>query len=176
MFRRLSIVGAAIALLMLIVVPATAAKKGTDRPFKADLVGEVEFAFFTDCGSPAPPKVSTESWGNATHMGRVKATWEHCAGGLDGSGITNGHLTMEAANGDQIVLTYTDTELPNSFPMEIRSGTGRFADAAGTLVVTFGVEPQFQPPDCDPDTDPFGCLNFFVPWPWWASIEGAISY
>ena len=176
MLRRLSIVGAALALLMLTVVPAAAGPKGTDRPFKADLAGVIEFEFNTDCGSPAPPLVTTESSGTATHMGRVEANWEHCAGPRTGGGITNGELTMIAANGDELVLVYgvdgpTPTDPTNSFEMDVESGTGRFADAQGILTVTFEVTPQFT---CSPPNP--GCLDFGTPWPWSGTLEGMISY
>lgn len=179
MLRRWSIVGAALALLMLVVVPAAAGPDGSDRPFKAGLVGEIEFEFYSECspsGVPAPPLVTTESSGTATHMGRVEANWEHCAGPQTGGGITDGELTMIAANGDELVLVYgvdgpTPTNPPNSFPMDIDDGTGRFADAAGTLTVTFEVVPQFT---CDPPSP--ACLDFMTPWPWSGTIEGMISY
>ena len=182
MLRRWSIVGAALALLMLMVVPAAAGPKGTDRPFKADLVGEIELTFSTDCGSPVPPLVTTRSTGTATHMGRVEANWEHCAGPPGGGLITNGELTMIAANGDELVLVYgvdepTPPQTPNSFEMDIDHGTGRFADAEGTLTVTFVVEQQFLPmPPCEPTQQNFGCLDFGTPWPWSGTIEGMISY
>lgn len=176
MLRRWSIVGAALALLMLVVVPASAGPNGTNRPFKADLVGEIEFTFETDCGSPAPPLVTTDSSGTATHMGRVDANWEHCAGPPTGGGITDGELTMIAANGDELVLVYgvdepTPTDPTNSFLMDISDGSGKFADAEGTLTVTFEVVPQFT---CSPPNP--GCLDFLTPWPWTGTIEGQISY
>jgi len=182
MLRRWSIVGAALALLMLMVVPAAAGPKGTDRPFKADLVGAIELAFDTDCGAPGPPLVTTLSTGTATHMGRVEAKWEHCAGPPGGGLITDGQLTMIAANGDELVLVYgveepTPADTPNSFSMDIVDGTGRFANAEGTLTVTFEVEQQFLPmPPCEPTQENFGCLDFETSWPWWGTIEGMISY
>jgi hypothetical protein len=177
--RKLMMLALVVLLLGLVAVPAAAGPRGIDRPFKADLVGEIEFEFFSRCSppeEPAPPLVTTESSGTATHMGRVEASWEHCAGPPTGGGITDGELTMTAANGDELVLVYgvdepTPTDPPNSFPMDIDDGTGRFADAQGTLTVTFEVVPQFT---CDPPVP--ACLDFMTPWPWSGTIEGMISY
>jgi hypothetical protein len=171
MLKRLSIIGTVMAIVVLMAVsPAVAAKRGTDRPFKADLAGEVTFDLFGPealdlCGDYLGVLTHTELTGNASHMGRSQASSWHCPTDI---GHDNGHLMLTAANGDKIYFEYVDDGTTgNSFPMHIVDGTGRFADAAGTVMLYYWLEPAMTP-EGNPD--------FFSPWGWWGTIEGTISY
>ncbi|NNC91665.1 MAG: hypothetical protein HKN80_04155 [Acidimicrobiia bacterium] len=173
MFKRWGTVGVVLALVMFMAVPASAGKKGTDRPFKGTAVGEVTFEF-----GPCPegPQVTTHAWGKATHMGRVEATWVQCAVG-DSGGFVGQVGTLVAANGDEVFLKADNPTGLSTYEAAIVGGTGRFEGASGLLDLSFVVEPQLFPiPPCDPTQDPFGCLNPTVPWPWSGSIDGLISY
>lgn len=175
MLKRLSIIGTVMALVALMAVsPALAEKEGTDRPFKADLAGEVTFEFGAPgaepCGSFQPGwemsvVTHTEATGNASHMGNSQASFWHCPTDI---GHDNGHLMLTAANGDKIYFEYVDDGTTgDSFPMHIVDGTGRFAAASGTVTLYYWLQPAMTP-DGEPD--------FFSPWGWWASLEGTISY
>lgn len=169
--RRFLITGVVVAFMVLTVVPAAAGPGGTDRPFKAELIGELTFDIGTDCPNPMGVLTKTESWGNATHLGAMTADWAHCP---LGSGFFGSEVDFVAANGDRLHLEYPTNPEGNPFVMYVDGGTGRFEDATGTLNGVFWTEPQFIP-GCEPTPeDP--CYNPFVPWPWGAEIEGTISY
>lgn len=174
MLKRWSVVGAAAALLFVLVAPAAAGPKGTDRPFKAELVGEITFEFGSSvCAAVGPVETITNSWGHATHMGDVEAYWSHCPQEV---GFINGHVTFEAANGDQIDMYYEELLGVLGFPITVATGTGRFEGVSVDLYGSFVAEPQFLP-GCEIDpTDPMSCLDLVTPWPWSATIEGTISY
>ncbi len=179
--RKLTLLALVGLLLGLAAVPAIAAPGGTDRPFKADLVGEVTFEFGTEyCAVTFPgPLTHTQSQGYATHLGRVDSAADHCPTDPTSGGFILGEWTLVAANGDEVFFVYENPAGLNPFPVVIDGGTGRFADATGTVSVAFGFTPQFLPPDvCQPGTDPTNplCFDVVTPWPWWASIEGTISY
>jgi hypothetical protein len=175
MLRRWSTVGAIVALLATMTISPVAAKeKGTDRPFKADLAGQVTFEFGEGDAAPCGPFqpgwgftviTHTEATGNTTHMGRTQASFRHCPTDV---GHDNGHLTLTAANGDEVYTEYVDDGTTgDSFPMHVVGGTGRFAGATGLLTLDYWLDPVIGP-DGEPD--------FTAPWDWWATIEGAISY
>jgi len=177
--RRSRMVLVAAALASLVLVPmASAGKGGTDRPFQATLSGAATYIVPAGC----PPKCLTfttvgDATGQATHMGRVTMHSTHfpydLANHLDGS------MTLTAANGDKLYGVYDFDPLSpvQSVTVTFTGGTGRFADASGTVVVSYTVVPQFKPiPPCDPNTDPFGCLNSAVPWPATWSMSGTINY
>jgi hypothetical protein len=119
----------------------------------------------------------TEASGNASHLGLSQASSWHCP--MD-TGHDNGHLTLTAANGDKILFEYVDDGTTgDSFPMHIVDGTGRFADAAGTMTLYYWLDPALVigddgQPIIGPDGEPIP--DFDSPWGWWATIEGAISY
>ena len=75
MFRRFPIAVVVVALVTLMAAPgAYAGRGGTDRPFRATLVGEAYWDFTgevrPDCG---PVTTLTNPTGRATHMGKVTA-------------------------------------------------------------------------------------------------------
>jgi len=63
----------------------------------------------------------------------------------------------------------------NSLFVSWTGGTGRFAQASGSVVVAYTVIPQFIP-ECNPEPNPFPCFDFSVPWPWSATATGTIAY
>jgi hypothetical protein len=177
--KRSRLVLAAAALVTLLLVPAaTAGKGGTDRPFQATLTGSVHWAF--PGVSPSNCTVVTtlsNSTGEVTHLGRVVVSWSHCP--AEPAYITDGRMTMTAANGDILYGTYNydPNSTGNTIPLTFVGGTGRFADATGTVIVTYWVDPVFWPmPPCDPKTDPLGCMNLTVPWSAGWSFTGTINY
>ena len=84
--------------------------------------------------------------GNATHLGRFTMDYSHRVNLLTSQGI--GAATFTAANGDTLTTTVEGTATPASSPTAftvvethtITGGTGRFADARGSLVVTRSVD------------------------------------
>ena len=84
--------------------------------------------------------------GNATHLGRFTMDYSHRVNLLTLSGI--GTATFTAANGDTFTTTVQGTATPTSSPTAftvaethtITGGTGRFAGASGSFVVTRTVD------------------------------------
>jgi hypothetical protein len=174
---RIFLAGAALAALLL-VPAATAGKGGTERPFQAELVGSVHWAFpGVSPSSCAAVTTLSDSTGQAAHLGRVMVSWSHCP--AEPAYVTDGRLAMIAANGDILygVYDYDPGSDSNSIPVTFTGGTGRFSDASGTAVVTYWTNPVFWPmPPCDPNTDPLGCMNVTVPWSAGWSFTGTINY
>jgi hypothetical protein len=164
------------AALITLVVPAASGQQGADRPFKATLTGSSLWGFPgvspSDCTIAT---ILTDSTGQATHLGRVVATWSSCP--AEPAYVIDGRLTITAKNGDMLFgrYDYDPTSASYSFPISWTGGTGRFAQASGSVVGVFKVVPQFFP-GCIPDPDPFPCFDFSVPWPWSGTITGTITY
>lgn len=167
----------AAALITLLVVPmAASGPEGIDRPFKARLAGSVHWDYPGVSPSNCTLVTSlTDSVGQATHLGRVVASWSHCP--AEPAYVIDGRLTMIAANGDMLFgrYDYDPTSVSSSIPITWTGGTGRFAEASGSVISTFKVVQQFIP-GCNPDPDPFPCFDFSVPWPWSATLTGTITY
>jgi hypothetical protein len=175
MKRRWWVVTIASALVAVMALPASAAPGGSDRPFQARLVGEVTFDWTGGSASGCTIiATNTHATGNATHMGRVEAVWSHCPAEVDYVG--DGRMTLKAANGDLLYGYYDYFEVegaPMLTPIALDGGTGRFADASGEIVASFGVTPVLIE-GCD-DPGNFLCLDFFAAWPWWATLHGSID-
>lgn len=167
----------AAALITLLVVPmAASGQQGTDRPFTARLKGSS--TWWGPGLSPSNCTIATmltDSTGQATHMGRVQASWSLCP--LEPAYVLDGWLTITASNGDKLVgrFDYDPTSPIYAFSVQWTGGTGRFAKASGSVVVTYEGVPQFIP-GCDPVPDPTACFDFSVPWPWFGTITGTITY
>lgn len=175
MLKRWSTMGAIVALVATMTVsPVAADQGGTDRPFKANLAGQVTFEFGPAGAQPCGPYqpgwemsviTHTEAGGTASHLGKTQASFWHCPTDV---GHDNGHLTLSAANGDELYFEYVDDgTMGDSFPMHVVGGTGRFADGAGSVMLYYWLAPAIGP-DGGPD--------FFAPWGWSATIKGVISY
>ena len=168
---------AAILLFILFAVSVvSAAEGGSERPFRATLAGSAswEFPGFWPSGCTEVTTLSNAA-GQATHMGLIEYSSSHCP--MEPDYVNDGMFTIIAANGDELYGTYNYD--PNSESNEIlvtlNGGTGRFVDASGAAVLTYDVIPQFIP-GCNPAPDPFACFDFSVPWPWFATLTGTISY
>jgi hypothetical protein len=85
-------------------------------------------------------------------------------------------MVLTAANGDELYGTYDYVPgPPTPIPVTWTGGTGRFEGVSGSALMTWRVVQQFIP-GCNPVPNPFPCYDFFVPWPWTATLEGTISY
>ncbi len=166
------------AVMSLSLVPlAAGATGGTDRPFTATLTGAATYVVPPEC----PPDctaftTNADATGQASLLGRATMHTSHRPYDFDNH--LDGSLILTAANGDKLYGVY-DYDLFSDGPIvaTLTGGTGRFMDASGTISITYDVVAQFKPmPPCDPNTDPFGCLDPDVPWPWSATMTGAISY
>lgn len=86
------------------------------------------------CSAPSDFVVRFSVAGQATHMGDVTASLEHCSLVDFETGRTfsesDGEMTLTAANGDELRARYQ--RLPGeSEQVEFIGGTGRFSDASG---------------------------------------------
>jgi hypothetical protein len=93
-------------------------------------------------GSPPVSFVADGTGGGiATHLGLFTVTWQFTVLLADGTGT--GPVTFIAANGDKIFTTAAGTSGPTGTPgvfhivelQTVTGGTGRFANAKGTLSV-----------------------------------------
>jgi hypothetical protein len=122
--------------------PSTAAANegGTDRPVMGDSVGTVTFGL-----GAFPLPASASGTGHVSQLGNTTYSLDFT---ITPTGLTTftvaGTQTLVAANGDQLFATFTGTGVADSpFAVGQRSvttsqftvtgGTGRFADATGTL-------------------------------------------
>ena len=91
----------------------------------------------------APPNllVTGSGEGNATHLGRYTATYDAVASLV--TSTATGTYRLTAANGDQLVATFVGSAV-NVAPaldrfteiLTVVSGTGRFANATGSITIT----------------------------------------
>ncbi len=149
---------------------AVAAVNPQPRPFQGTLTGMVIWA-----NGPCEPwgaRTGSVVQGEVTHLGRTSANGSHCAS-ADGSHALDGHMTFTAANGDQLIATYTAAQVPAPPPpplmaveegmLVITGGTGRFQGATGQ--VPFTVRVVINSP-VSPD----------MAWPAVFSFAGTIKY
>lgn len=175
--KRWHIVLFAVPLVGLLVFAMPAAGQGgADRPFNATLTGAATYAWPGAYPSSCTVVTTvTDATGQATHMGRVVFAASHCP--AEPAYVIDGRLTITAANGDTLSgqYDYDPASTSPSIAGAWTGGTGRFAGASGAAVLTFKVVPQFVA-GCNPSPNPSACFDFFVPWPWSATIIGTISY
>ena len=174
MRKRMCFVFAAGLMLAVLVAPAATAAGGT-RPFEARMAGQVHWEFpGTTPSGCANVTTMTDAPGQARHLGAIVASWSHCPD--EPFNTEDGVLTIVAANGDELHGTYDYDPMSesNDIPIVFDGGTGRFADASGYVVATYDIVPVFIPGCSDPN--PFNCFDFTVPWDWWATLSGTISY
>lgn len=170
-------VSLAVILLGSLYLMGTAASiGGTNLPFSATLSGAARWEFPGSTPSNcAMVTTITEATGKATHMGKIEAIWTHCP--AEPEIVIDGRLKLIGANGDELYGTYDYDPMidNNELAITLNGGTGIFADASGLVIATYDVVPQFIP-GCDPNPDPFPCMDFSIPWPWSATLSGTISY
>lgn len=140
MRTRIGTVAAASAVALVVFAPsALSGPGGADRPFKATLAGSSNFPLDPTC-LVGRRTVSTAT-GTASHLGQVTMVSNHCT--PPANVITDGQMTLVAANGDELHLTYAGTcdfdpfspvgtIFPCHTPAVVVGGTGRFQGATGT--------------------------------------------
>ena len=149
--RKLVIL-ASLLVAFCVVAPAVAGAKrgGTDRPVKGTASGNVTVTL------GAPLRLKIDLTGVATHFGKYRAHLEADGRIIGGEVVGGGTMTVAAANGDQVTGTFTVTgPLPSgdvhatTAVLTITGGTGRFADASGTMTSQNLVTPYcFAGPSC----------------------------
>lgn len=83
----------------------------------------------------------TSGSGKGTHLGVISLTASDCITPMQNYFMSNGNLTLTAANRDTITATYSGSFIPtdnpsiylyDGFNLQITGGTGRFQGAIGT--------------------------------------------
>ena len=132
--RRPALTG--ILVLAALALPMQAA--ASDQvPFKAAETGT--FQMSGQC-EPSGLVLDVSGTGDATQLGHYTAHYRECFDPATGV-VTAGSFTLTAANGDKVFGTYSGQVSPTGDPSVIAfedpgvvtGGTGRFADAGGTL-------------------------------------------
>jgi hypothetical protein len=156
----------AIALALAVLSPAALSGAGAaERPFKGDLAGHAG-----PVGDPTCPlgfRTVSEATGTASHLGLVTMRADHCFA-LPNL-LTQGRMTLVAANGDELRVRYTGTCTP-AIPVPgdlvtcttdnvVVGGTGRFENASGELDITAHVLITAEP-------------SWSATWTW----EGVLGY
>jgi hypothetical protein len=143
------LIGLVLAFAALAPASALAKAGGTDRPMKGTVVGTVTV--------PIPSlQLTTDASGVLTHLGKYTGHFEGSGEIVGGRTLGEGTFTVVAANGDQLTGTFTlNGSLPSGEPhsltvfLTITGGTGRFADASGTLTIPLLATPScFLEPTC----------------------------
>jgi hypothetical protein len=140
-------IGLALGVTLLLSVAAPAAAADPARPFLGSDRGTSTIGPpIAACPAGSMFFVEEHDTGNFTHLGRVHSTMTHCAA-LDfatGAGWTTqpGSMTIIAANGDRLYLSYDATFQATPMPIPttavahidwvVTGGTGRFAAATGS--------------------------------------------
>ena len=139
--------------LALLCFTATANAKSAERPFKGSVSGECTFTDGSEFGLPPSPSptglwTNSSAVGNVAHLGRTAMESHHPTPPADS--ITDGTMTLTAANGDKVYITYDGFAPPpvQGIPstvvvigaLTINGGTGRFANATGEAEYTAHVE------------------------------------
>ena len=141
---RKALVLFAVLALMLVGLGAPAGADSSDRPFKANLSGEVYWVPDPGCFSVNPWGLKTMSaaTGNTSHLGKATVESGHCTPGPEDTLYGPGDMKLVAANDDEVHISYGgecplvgDLVVGETFSctidFEITGGTGRFADAIG---------------------------------------------
>ena len=150
--KHRGIVVAGLAVVLLALSPASALAKagGTDRPVKGTATGNVTVTLAVPLG------ITIDLTGVATHFGKYSAHIDADGDIIGGGVVGDGTFTLVAANGDQVTgpVQFTGTLPTSDFHtttavLTITGGTGRFADASGTITSQNLVTPTcFAEPSC----------------------------
>ena len=137
-FSRKPIALAGLVLAFAILSPASSSAKagGTDRPMKGTGSGTISL-------NPVTGAFTGDVSGVSSELGKVTVQLDGAgAFTADGTFAGSGTVMIVAANGDELTgtMTLTETALPTgdtttTVLVTITGGTGRFADASGTLTV-----------------------------------------
>ena len=135
---RKAIMTAGLILTLGVLAPVGALGKagGTDRPVKGTASGTVTGKL----GSPLG--ITIDLTGVATHIGKYSIHVDAVGVISGGEVLTEGPFTVVAANGDRLTGTTTVTTPLSQLAevhtttafLTITGGTGRFADASGTII------------------------------------------
>ena len=158
------------ALLGGALVSAAGDQNPTLRPFWGMTRGEVGWSLSDACLPYQPVLTETAGSGQLTHLGRSTIGTTHCAN--DSGGAFNGRITLTAANGDQLLATYTAQTVSMSEGLLVQQmtgtfvdgGTGRFTHATGTFTAMVFVRPGAEPPTLE------------TRWPVDVAFVGTIAY
>jgi hypothetical protein len=142
---------AALVLVLAALSPASALAKagGTDRPVKGTALGAVTATI------PAL-HLTADASGVSSHLGKYTGHFEGNGEIVGGRTLGEGTFTLVAANGDELTGTFTlNGALPSgevhslTVVLTITGGTGRFADARGTITIPLLATPScFAEPSC----------------------------
>ena len=149
--KHRAVIVTVIVLALAALAPASALAKagGTDRPVKGTAMGSVT-------ATVPGLHIKVDVSGVETHIGKFTGHFEGTGEIVGGSTLGEGTFTVVAANGDQMTGTFT---LIGSLPtgevhsatvvLTITGGTGRFADASGTITTPIVLTPScFLEPSC----------------------------
>ena len=147
--RAITVAGLALALAALVPASALAKAGGTDRPVTGTALGDITAAV------PALD-ITTDASGVMSHLGKYTAHFEGSAEIVGGSTLGEGTFTTVAANGDELTGSFTlNGAVPSgqvhtaTVVLTVTGGTGRFADASGTITVPLVLTPScFLEPSC----------------------------
>ena len=162
---------AILGVVALIAFAATPVMAGGDehRPFKGTTHGYGMVVPDASCPAFGGLRSVFTQTGHVTHLGKVVMDNDHCTPA--GPDVTGGRMTIVAANGDELSITYSGGPAPAvgpdpaqfDVPIEfvIVGGTGRFEGATGGGHMTVSISwPGFEP-------------NY---WPSIVAIDGTIGY
>jgi hypothetical protein len=143
--RKCLVLALGLALALAALAPASALAKegGTNRPLKGTMSGTSE-------GSILTGKVTADETGEATHLGEFTFHADSYITGFVPPNIlyNSGTWSLVVANGGRLEGTFTATSTESgpapgeftgheaTFDAVINGGTGRFADASGTMTGT----------------------------------------
>ncbi len=132
--------GLALALALGAVLPASATER---RPFSGEFTG---FGILADQRCPGALTVGHQVSGVATHLGRFTGTGTNCTEftlATEAVAIWDGIVTIRAADGSTLTLAAEGSQSPPvagvasyTHTDTVIAGTGRFAGAAGVLILT----------------------------------------
>jgi hypothetical protein len=135
--RSKAILTAGLILALGVLAPVGALGKagGTDRPVKGTASGTVTGTLTSPLG------ITIDLTGKVTHLGKYSAHIDAVGVISGGEVVVDGTFTVVAANGDQLTGTATTTTPLSQLAevhtttafLTITGGTGRFADASGTI-------------------------------------------
>jgi|tagenome__1003787_1003787.scaffolds.fasta_scaffold20788135_2 hypothetical protein len=131
-----ALIGLVLAIAVLNPASAPADAGGTDRPIKGAGMGTISI-------HPATGTFTGDVPGVSSHLGAITVHIEGVGAPVaDGTFAGTGTATIVAANGEEVTGTITVTQAAladghttTTVVVRITGGTGRFADASGTLTV-----------------------------------------
>jgi len=143
--KAVALAGALLALAVLSPASVPANAGGTDLPIKGSGTGTISLNPGNGVFTGVVPGVSS-------HLGNITVHIEGVgARAADGTFAGSGTATLVAANGDRVTGTITlsqtalsDGHTTTTVVLTITGGTGRFADAIGTLTVICQSGPPSQ--------------------------------